>query len=173
MDSAKDRPRVLVSAASGHGSTTEIARVIGDTLADNGIAVDIVPPAVVDFIDDYDAVILGSAVYRGPLAQAGQGLRDPVPRLAGHPPVWLFSSGPLGGLPSESLDNYPVEVTRIPPGLPRLRPPSSPANSTPELCSVAQRTSIAAVPPRVPGDSRDWDTITEWAEGIAAVVTAL
>lgn len=60
MNRPERRPRVLVSAASGHGSTTEIARVIGGTLADNGIAVDIVPPAAVDFIEDYDAVILGT-----------------------------------------------------------------------------------------------------------------
>jgi menaquinone-dependent protoporphyrinogen oxidase len=65
MNSPEHRPRVLVSAASGHGSTTEIARVIGGTLSDNGIAVDIVPPEAVDSVEDYDAVILGSAVYAG------------------------------------------------------------------------------------------------------------
>ena len=31
MSSPKYRPRVLISAASKHGSTTEIARAIGNT----------------------------------------------------------------------------------------------------------------------------------------------
>ena len=99
MNSPEDRPRELVSAASGHGSTTEIARVIGDTLANNRIAVDIVAPAVVDSVGDYDAVILGSAIYacrwlaparnfairfRDSLAAARSG-RFPVGRSATRP----------------------------------------------------------------------------------------
>jgi menaquinone-dependent protoporphyrinogen oxidase len=54
MSSPRPQPRVLVSAASEHGSTTEIARVIGDTLVSDHMAVDIVPPADVDSIEDYD-----------------------------------------------------------------------------------------------------------------------
>ncbi|HTW01147.1 MAG TPA: flavodoxin domain-containing protein [Streptosporangiaceae bacterium] len=170
MDSAEERPRVLVSAASGHGSTTEIARVIGGTLADNGIAVDMIPPAVVDFVDDYDAVILGSAVYGGrwlgPATDFAIRFRDSLAIR----PVWLFSSGPVGGLPSES---DPVEVTRIRQAFPVCGHRVFSGKLDPRALSVAQRTSIAVFHPRMPGDFRDWDAITEWAEGIAAVVTAL
>jgi menaquinone-dependent protoporphyrinogen oxidase len=107
---------VLVSAASGHGSTTEIARVIGGTLADNGITVDIVPPEAVDSVEDYDAVILGSAVYAGrwfaPARNFAIRFRDPLATR----PVWLFSSG-LVGDPSrklvQSMEEDPADVTRI------------------------------------------------------------
>jgi menaquinone-dependent protoporphyrinogen oxidase len=96
MHSPKYRPRVLTSAASEHGSTTEIARLIGDTLIDNHMAVDIVPPAAVDSVEYYDAVILGSAVYAGHWLAAARDFairfRDPL----GACRVWLFSSGPVG-----------------------------------------------------------------------------
>ena len=116
MNSPKHRPRVLVSAASGHGSTTEIARVIGGTLAGNGIAVDIVPPEAVDSVEDYDAVILGSAVYAGrwlaPARDFAIRFRDPLATRS----VWLFSSGPVGD-PSrklvQSMEEDPADVTRL------------------------------------------------------------
>ena len=47
MNTTEYRPQVLVSAASGHGSTTEIARLIGQTLINDHFAVDIVPPEAV------------------------------------------------------------------------------------------------------------------------------
>src|SRR5579859_4427812 len=102
MNNPTHRPRVLVSVASERGSTTEIARVIGEKLAASHITVDIIPPAAVDSIDGYDAVILGSAVYVGhwlaPASDFAVRFRDP---LAARP-VWLFSSGPVGD-PSRKL----------------------------------------------------------------------
>ena len=53
--------KVLVTAASAHGSTAEIARVIGDELTAQGFGVTVLPPERVRSIADYDAVILGSA----------------------------------------------------------------------------------------------------------------
>ena len=110
MNSPMNRPRVLVSVASGHGSTTEIARVIGETIAGHQVDVDMVPPAAVDSIDDYDAVILGSAVYACRwLAPA----RDFAVRFRGPlavRPVWLFSSGPVGDAHGNP---EPADVTRI------------------------------------------------------------
>src|ERR1700749_1963749 len=116
MNTSKHRPQVLVSAASGHGSTTDIARLIGQTLFNDHLAVDIVPPAAVDSIEDYDAVILGSAVYEGHWVAAARDfairLRDPLAARR----VWLFSSGPVGD-PSrklvQSMEQDPADVTRI------------------------------------------------------------
>jgi len=57
--------RVLVTAASKHGSTWEIAKSIAYTLAGQGIDTDV--RAIEDLfgLAPYDAVVLGSAVYAG------------------------------------------------------------------------------------------------------------
>jgi Flavodoxin domain len=82
--------RVLVSVASKHGSTTEIGEVIGHTLQDKGLGVDIVPPAVVDSLADYDAVILGSAVYLGRWLSPAQDFVVRFHDELSRRPVWLF-----------------------------------------------------------------------------------
>ena len=171
MNSPINRPRVLVSVASGHGSTTEIARVIGDTLASNHIDVDMVPPAVVDSIEDYDAVILGSAIYSGHwLAPA----RDFAVRFRGPlaiRPVWLFSSGPVGDAPG-NLE--PADVTRIRQAIPVCGHWTFAGKLDPQALSLVERTSLAVFRRGATrGDFRDWETITDWAGSIAAHLTAL
>jgi menaquinone-dependent protoporphyrinogen oxidase len=175
MNSPEHRPRVLVSAASGHGSTTEIARVIGGTLSDNGIAVDIVPPEAVDSVEDYDAVILGSAVYAGrwlpPARDFATRLRDPLATR----PVWLFSSGPVGD-PSrklvQSMEQDPADVTRIRQAIRVRGHRMFPGRLEPQALSVGQRASLLVFR-GMRGDFRDWAVITQWADSIAADLAAL
>ena len=57
--------RVLVSAASKHGSTREIASVIAQAFERAGLECDVVEPADVKDVSVYDAVVVGSAVYIG------------------------------------------------------------------------------------------------------------
>src|SRR6266511_3734374 len=56
---------VLVSAASKHGSTAEIATAVARVLQERGLAVDVRPVENVTLVDGYEAVVLGSAVYAG------------------------------------------------------------------------------------------------------------
>ena len=175
MNSPKHRPRVLVSVASEHGSTTEIARLIGQTLDNDHIAVDIVPPAAVDSIDDYNAVVLGSAVYAGhwlaPAKNFAIRFRDPLAARS----VWLFSSGPVGG-PSrklvQSMEQDPADVTRIRQAIPVRGHRMFAGKLDPHALSVAQRASLLVFR-GMRGDFRDWADITQWADGIAADLAAL
>jgi menaquinone-dependent protoporphyrinogen oxidase len=57
--------KVLVTAATKHGATGEIAQAIGDVLRDQGLDPTVLEPEQVDAVDGYDAVVLGSAVYAG------------------------------------------------------------------------------------------------------------
>jgi menaquinone-dependent protoporphyrinogen oxidase len=175
MNSPKYRPRVLISAASGHGSTTEIARVIGDTLITNQFAVEIIPPAEVDSIEDYGAVVLGSAVYTGHwLAPA----RDFAIRfnadLAARR-VWLFSTGPVGD-PSrklvQSMEQEPADVTRIQRDIEVRGHQMFAGKLDPQALSLAQRASLLVFR-GMDGDFRDWAAITQWADSIAADLAAL
>jgi menaquinone-dependent protoporphyrinogen IX oxidase len=70
--------RVLVSAASRHGATAEIAQAIGQALSGQGLTVAVIPPGDVGSLDGYDAVIIGSAVY-GSLARSCERAGEPVP----------------------------------------------------------------------------------------------
>ena len=66
--------KVLVTAATKHGATAEIAAAIGEVLGgEPGLDAAVIPPEQVATIDGYDAVVLGSAVYAGHwLATAAQ-----------------------------------------------------------------------------------------------------
>jgi menaquinone-dependent protoporphyrinogen oxidase len=55
--------RVLVAYDTIHGSTAEVAEKIGTDLCARGFQVDIRFVGDVTSLDDYDAVILGSAIY--------------------------------------------------------------------------------------------------------------
>ena len=55
--------RVLVAYASRMGSTKEIAEKVGAELSARGLGVDVLPCSSDPKPDDYDAVIIGSAIY--------------------------------------------------------------------------------------------------------------
>ena len=57
--------KVLVVYATKSGCTTDIAKKIGDTLAENGASVDVVPAEKAGGVDGYDAVVVGSGVRVG------------------------------------------------------------------------------------------------------------
>ncbi|TQK50020.1 menaquinone-dependent protoporphyrinogen oxidase [Streptomyces sp. SLBN-118] len=87
--------RVLVAYGTKNGSTAEIAGVIADALEGEGLRSEARPAAEVRDVPEYDAVVLGGALY------AGRWHRDAVRFARRHEhalaerPVWLFSSGPL------------------------------------------------------------------------------
>ena len=79
--------RVLVTYASRHGSTAEIADRVGQVLRVvlgmhvPDVQVDVVPIAKVRGVEGYDAVVVGSADLPRTLAPA----RSPVPPRRGRP----------------------------------------------------------------------------------------
>ena len=66
--------RVLVVAASKHGSTAEIATALGEALARRGITTAVADAEKVADIEDHDAFVLGSAVYAGRWRKAARSL---------------------------------------------------------------------------------------------------
>ena len=87
---------VLIAAASRNGATAEIAVAIGQTLRDRGLSVTVAAPDRVGDVGDYDAFVIGSAVYAGQWLQpAGWRTVQRISPVLGARPVWLFSSGPV------------------------------------------------------------------------------
>ena len=90
--------RVLVSAATKHGATADIAQAIGEVLGERGLEPTVLPPDQIEEVDGYDAAVLGSAVYAGRwLKPAG----ELVERHAGAP------AGRCGCSPAAQLATRP------------------------------------------------------------------
>lgn len=161
--------RVLVSAASKHGSTREIAEVVARAIESAGIGCDVVDPADVSTTVGYDAVVLGSAVYIGQwLSEA----RDLVERLGDElrdVPVWLFSSG-LADQPSKRGNSAPATTARME-SLGARGHRHFPGKLDVLQLSLAERAAILAARGKY-GDSRDMDVVRAWGESIAAELAA-
>ncbi|MGP3953517.1 flavodoxin domain-containing protein [Streptomyces sp. 7N604] len=86
---------VLVAYGTRNGSTAEIAEWIGDALRQSGLRAEVRSAAEVRDIEEYEAVVLGGALYMG------RWHRDATRFARRHDAalyarsVWLFSSGPL------------------------------------------------------------------------------
>jgi menaquinone-dependent protoporphyrinogen oxidase len=161
--------RVLVSAASRHGSTAEIAERIGRVLRQEfadapATRVDVLPPDGVD-PDGYDALVLGSAVYMGHWLDGALRLSRRYAESGGHGPVWLFSSGPIGDPPKP--DQQPVDVGAVVMATKARDHRLFTGVLDRQRLTFGERALVAAL--RAPyGDFRDWAAVESWARDIAA-----
>jgi menaquinone-dependent protoporphyrinogen oxidase len=160
--------RILISAASKHGSTHEIAEHITKTFVDRDLQTEIVDPEWVTSLDGYDAVILGSAVYASTWRKEAA---DFVERLGADlrtRPVWLFSSGPLGDEEEQILELRHLD---------KLLESSGARSHTwfagkldKDDLNIAEKAIIKMV--KAPyGDYRRWDEIDDWTNSIADELT--
>ncbi|MCM2425129.1 flavodoxin domain-containing protein [Streptomyces sp. RKAG337] len=105
--------RTLVAYSSKNGSTAEIARLIGETLHEQHIDVEVAPVSDVPSIAAYDTVILGAGLYAGHWpGEAIRFVRHHRQALT-EQEVWLFSSGPLDGSATERTIPAVPSVARI------------------------------------------------------------
>jgi menaquinone-dependent protoporphyrinogen oxidase len=156
--------RVLVTAASKHGSTEMIANEVVRGLRDRHIDTDFAAPEVVTSLLGYDAVIIGSAVYNGhwmkPAAAFVHGhrleLRDRQ--------VWLFSSGPVGTPPVPATETPDTEEIAL--AIAARGHRSFPGVLDRTQLGRLERTMVKLVHADE-GDFRDWDAVQEWTKSLA------
>ena len=155
--------RVLVTAASKHGATLEIASAIADKIREANMDVDCLAPDSVREVDAYDAVVIGSAVYAGHWMSPARAFVDRHAAQLSQRPVWLFSSGPVGDPPKPD-----EELVEIEPMVRRLGARGHRTFSgrlDPDALGFVERALTAAL--RAPhGDFRDFNDIRTWAAGI-------
>lgn len=87
--------RVLVTHGSKRGGTAGIAHMLANTLLAQGLEVDVQPASEVDSPEDYDAVVVGGALYARRWHRAARRFVERHAAVLSTKPVWLFSSGPL------------------------------------------------------------------------------
>jgi menaquinone-dependent protoporphyrinogen oxidase len=158
---------VLVAVASKHGSTRGIAEAIADELGTLGLEADLRDlPDPVD-PEGYDAVVLGSAVYAGRWLDAARRFAETHRDALGRMPVWLFSSGPLGGAPDHPVD--PREVDRLMAATGARGHHTFAGRIEPTELGFGERLVAKAVCAPA-GDFRDWDAVRGWARGIGGAL---
>ena len=154
---------ILVTAASKHGATDEVADAIAKRIEASGITVDRLAPADVTSVADYDAVIVGSATY---ILQWMPEAHDFMERFKDQLPVgqvWAFSVG-MNGVPKHSKQ----DGSRVGPLLTHVKCRelrTFPGRYKPSLLSLRER-SVARLADVVEGDFRDWEAIERWADEI-------
>lgn len=161
--------KVLVTAASKHGTTTEIAEAIADVLRAGHLDVDVIPPDDVETIADYDAVVLGSGVYAGHWLKSARAFVGRHELALQTRAVFLFSSGPVGDPPRPLAD--PAEVATIDDATMAIDHRVFSGRLVESDLGTGERLVIKML--QAPyGDFRSWDDITDWARAIASFVQA-
>jgi menaquinone-dependent protoporphyrinogen oxidase len=168
--------RVLVAYATKHGATQAIAERIAKTLSAEGHSADVRVLPIGTGLEDYEACVIGSAVYMGHWRKdATAFVRDHRASLA-RTPVWLFSSGPLGSATTDAKGND-LRSAAVPKEAPELEEMVHPREHhvffgalDPKQLTVAERTlrkmpAARAIMPE--GDFRDWAEIDGWAKEVA------
>jgi menaquinone-dependent protoporphyrinogen oxidase len=156
--------KVLVSAASKHGSTAEIADAIGSVLSSEGIEVDVRRPEDVTTVAPYDGVVLGSGVYAGRWLEPMKKLIAREAATLAFKPVWLFSSGPVGDPPKP--DEEPADIAGLRDSMHPIDTTIFPGKLDRHDLGFAEKAIISVV--RAPeGDFRTWEPVSAWARRIA------
>lgn len=166
--------KILVTYASRAGSTVGVAETIGQTLAENGMQVDVLPMQDVKSLSAYHAVIAGSAI------RGSKWLPEAMQFLSEH----------QAELKQKLFAAFMICITLAMPGAEKyrqgLREWMSPVRSlvhpvsegyfagaldfsklplTPNVLLMRLAVALRIFPR---GDHRDWKAIQAWAESIGS-----
>jgi menaquinone-dependent protoporphyrinogen oxidase len=133
-------------------------------LRESGLTADVRDAADVALVVDYDAVIVGSALYYHRWRPEAVRLLERNARALAERPVWLFHSGPCGPGAATDQVSLPAKVALLAAGIDAERTatfggrldPATVRGLIPRLMASGQRA----------GDFRDWDLIKAWARDV-------
>lgn len=157
--------RAVVAFAGKMGSTKGIAEDVAEELRHRGLTVNVCDVRAVSSVVDYDAVVLGSAVYAGRWRpEAVRFLKRHIPELAKRS-VWLFESGWIGTRPANPTATSggrrrALQIGAASPAVFGGR--LDPARATGPIDRMVAKGKS--------GDFRNWDEIRDWAATIADTV---
>lgn len=161
--------RILVTAASRHQATKEVAKAIADKLERAGIEVVMRRPEEVGHLAGYDGVVLGSAVYAGHWLRPAKELVERTSSRMRTIPVWLFSTGPVG---------HPLKPAELPADVGAMLEQSGArahrlfgGRLDRRQLGFAEKAMVQMVG-AADGDHRPWGEIEAWAEEIASTLKA-
>jgi menaquinone-dependent protoporphyrinogen oxidase len=163
--------RILVTAASKHGATMEMASAIGRALTDAGMELVVRPINELNGVADFDAVVLGSGVYMGRwMSEATEFVERHAVELQARP-VWLFSSGPVGS-PDPKPEGDPTGIGELVAAVQARGHRTFAGRLDRGRLGIGEKLIISAVG-APDGDFRDWEAMKAWAREIAVDLKGL
>lgn len=166
------RGRVLVAYASKAGSTAEVADVIARKLADAGLAVDLRRAGQVRSVDDYRAVVVGSAI------RAGHWLGDASEFVKAHKQALAARKTGFFTLCMTLQEDTPANREKVAGYLKPVREVHEPDwiesfGGRMEYRRLALGPRLIAKAMKVrEGDFRDWNAIGSWADRLVREISA-
>lgn len=161
--------KILVTYASKHGATAEIAEFIAGVMRKKPHEVDCLEIKQVENLQAYDGILIGTAIYAGMwMGDVIKFLREHESTLA-RKRVWVFASGPVGeGEPETLLDGdfIPANARIL---LEAINPDEIVlfhGKVDFEKLAWAERLILRAIGTPV-GDYRDMEAIQAWAAKVA------
>ena len=164
--------RILITYASRAGSTIEIAQEIGRVLSQAGAKVDVLPVKAVRSVEDYQAVVVGSAIRIGQwLPEAVKFVTANRAALAGKRVAYFAVHGMNLGDDEASRaarQAYLEPVRKV--LAPQMEACFGGVN---DWNKVGFFDGLLGKMVKAPvGDFRDWTVIREWAADIAPLADA-
>ena len=152
------KARVLVAYATKLGSTREIAEAMAQVLRDGGHSAVAIAARDVVSLDDWDAVVLGSAVYAAYWQRDARLFVERFREQLAARPLWLFSGGPLDrrlARADQPITPHGAEITA---GLNARAHRTFGGRLAPDADVTGQVLQTHRI-----GDFRDWQSIVEYA----------
>lgn len=166
------KPKILVTYASTHGSTEEIAGVIAGVLHTNGVEVDLLPVRQVHTVDAYRAVVLGAPLYILRLHKdALRFLEEHQQSLTGGIPLALFAGGSIETGSAEETREVRLQLDKELAKFPWLEPAAVEVvgGSFDPARLKFPWSLIPALKQKPACDLRDWQAIRDWAAGLVTL----
>lgn len=161
--------KVLISVASKHGATEEIADRIAERLCMRRIDAHVIPPANRPRIAEYDACVIGSAVYMGRWMGEARNLVADNKDVLAKRPVWLFSSGPVTPVAD---DRDEADARTFAEAINARGHQLFAGRLDQDGLNFGERAIVRMI--HSPwGDYRPWQAIDEWADSIARDLLAV
>jgi menaquinone-dependent protoporphyrinogen oxidase len=166
--------KALVTVASKHGGTLEIAEAISRALEEHGVSAELVTMDKVRDVGSYDACVVGSGIHLGNWLKEARNFIDTHARELAERPTWLFGSGSIVGTPPVADDPNAlragvgerlVEMTDAR----GLKLFAGKLNMS--KLGLLEKAAVRGAHARE-GDYRDWEEIEHWATEIATELGA-
>jgi menaquinone-dependent protoporphyrinogen oxidase len=166
--------KVLVTAASKHGSTRQLAETIARVLDEHGLSAELVDMDEVDDLSGYDAYVVGSGIYLGNWLKEARRFIDAHASELARRPTWLFASGSIVGEPPLADDPNALRA-----GLVEQLVETTNAREHKLFAGKVDLSKLGLLEKAAvrgahasEGDYRDWDDAKRWATEIAAELSA-
>ncbi len=156
--------RVLIVFGSSRGGTAGLAQMVADALRDDGVEVDVAPADESVRVLDYDAVVVGGALYAFRWHKAARRFVKRHTRELRQRPTYFFSSGPLDDSASRK-DIAPVSGVAA---LMKRVDARGHVTFGGRLLADAKGFPAGAMAKKNAGDWRDIEQVCKWADSVTA-----